>query len=90
MDYSMPQMNGPDSTRAIRQFLNDRGVPRNNQPFICLLTAYQDVSYQNLSIESGMDACAMKPIFKNELTKILAKTTLLDWQKYFSLQILKK
>ena len=41
----MPQMSGPDATRAIREFLNDRGVPRNDQPFICLLTAYQDIGY---------------------------------------------
>ena len=61
----MPQMSGSDATRAIRKFLNDRGVPRNDQPFICLLTAYQDASFQNRAIESGMDACGMKPIFKD-------------------------
>ena len=65
MDYSMPDCNGPEATKRIREFLNQRGIPRKKQPYICLLTAYSGKSYKKNAIESGMDACLNKPVFKN-------------------------
>ena len=40
MDYSMPDLDGPGVTRAIRKFLTDSGVAREQQSFICCMTAY--------------------------------------------------
>ena len=80
MDYSMPECNGPEATRQIRELLNERGVPKKDQPFICLLTAYVEKKFHIKAMEAGMDCSVPKPIFKDSLRKILVKTNLLGSQ----------
>ena len=42
MDYSMPICDGPTTTIAIREILTARGISRDQQPFICCLSAYSE------------------------------------------------
>ncbi len=55
MDYSMPDINGPEASKRIREFLTERGIPRKSQPYICLLTAYSGKKYHENALEAGMD-----------------------------------
>ena len=40
MDLSMPIMDGPTATREIRKIHEVNGVTRDEQPFICCMSAY--------------------------------------------------
>lgn len=44
MDFSMPDMNGTEVTRKIRQFISSSGL---SQPFICCCSAYTDQAYRD-------------------------------------------
>ena len=50
MDYSMPTLDGPGATVAIRDYLNKQGFPRQQQPYICCLTAYSEKSFYDSAI----------------------------------------
>ena len=46
MDFSMPECNGADATRAIRELIRKQSeepsTKQLQQPLICCLTAYQE------------------------------------------------
>jgi CheY-like chemotaxis protein len=65
MDYSMPDCDGLEATRQIRKLLQKHSIEKQNQPHICLLTAYGDRKVKANAFEAGMDSHAHKPIFKN-------------------------
>ena len=44
MDFSMPECDGPTSTKAIRQLLS-KDAPDLKQPFVCCLTAYAEGTF---------------------------------------------
>ena len=70
MDFSMPNCDGPTATKLIREFL--QGLPREiNRPYICFLTAYNDVESRRVAKEAGGDDFFVKPIFKDKLHKPL-------------------
>ena len=48
----MPIMDGSTATRAIREFLYQKGL---DQPIICGLTGHTEEEYIKRAIESGMN-----------------------------------
>ena len=72
LDYSMPEMDGPQTASELRQILDMAGL---EVPYICCCTAYTEASFMKIALEAGMDHFLTKPIELNELTAIL---TLLD------------
>lgn len=62
MDVRMPEMSGPDATRAIRSTNNEsRNIP------IIALTADAMEEHIRTYFEAGMDACVTKPIDRAQL-----------------------
>ncbi len=64
MDMSMPEVNGLEATRQIRQMAIA-------QPFIAALTANVDDSSRRACVEAGMDAFLCKPLARQELLSLL-------------------
>jgi CheY-like chemotaxis protein len=70
-DYpEMPELNGLDATREIRQFEFQNNL--DNIPIIAL-TAHADVQYQQECKEAGMDNHLPKPIIMDQLVQELAQ-----------------
>ena len=73
MDFSMPEMDGPQTTERILELFRDNPMlsgennENNNVPFICCCTAYDDISYQRKAMKSGMSKFLTKPISKKDL-----------------------
>jgi len=67
MDIRMPEMNGLEATRIIRQRWPDNG------PKIVAITAYALEGDKEKCIEAGMDDYISKPIRVNELAEVLSK-----------------
>ncbi|MEE2729697.1 MAG: response regulator [Pseudomonadota bacterium] len=72
MDCEMPQLNGFDATRAIREWEQDCG--RNPIPIIALTAHIMD-EHKERSLECGMNAYLAKPIELSELRDVL-----IQWQ----------
>ncbi len=70
MDVSMPEMDGHEATRAIRELEN--GAQRTPMPVICL-TAHVMAADVERSREAGMDDYLSKPISKEKLDQIIAR-----------------
>ncbi len=66
MDIKMPEMDGLEATRIIRQRWP-------NGPKIIALTAYGLEGDRERFIEAGMDDYISKPVRKEDLEKVLAK-----------------
>ena len=78
MDHQMPICNGLDSAKKINEFLDrnmDRDVPR---PYICLLTAFPNLSDSTDVRTFGVNERILKPIFLEGVRKMLIKTSLLE------------
>ena len=67
MDVRMPEMDGLEATRIIRQRWPDNG------PKIIAITAYALEGDREKCIEAGMDDYISKPIRVNELAEVLSK-----------------
>ena len=64
MDYSMPILDGIQTTRLIQQLMVDRGLDPNNInecPYICCLSAYVEDSYVENALSAGMHNFMTKP-----------------------------
>ena len=64
MDYSMPILNGIESTKLIRKCVREYGYDPDNKaesPYICCLSAYNEQSYIDKAFEAGMDNFMTKP-----------------------------
>jgi signal transduction histidine kinase/CheY-like chemotaxis protein len=68
MDCQMPEMDGYESTRAIREFEKKTGM---HIPIIAL-TANAMKEDENRCLESGMDAYLAKPIRREKLDELLS------------------
>ena len=71
-DYSMPDMDGPATARAIRELLKDSLI----RPTICCCTAYALESFEQTALVAGMDKYLTKPITSEELTELLKSVKL--------------
>ncbi|MBT6093521.1 MAG: response regulator [Rhodospirillaceae bacterium] len=66
MDVRMPEMNGPDATRAIRK------LSRGNAAIpIIAVTADAMEEHRRGYLDAGMNACVTKPIDRNELARVI-------------------
>ncbi len=72
MDYSMPVLNGAQTTLLIRQILTNQ-APDLPQPFVCCLTSYAERNYRYEAFKAGMDGFLNKPVFKTGLKRLLTK-----------------
>lgn len=72
MDYSMPILNGAQTTQKIRQLLKNQ-APDLQQPFVCCLTSYAERNYRLEAFNAGMDGFLNKPVFKAGLSRLLVK-----------------
>ena len=74
----MPICNGLDSAKKISKYLDvnlDRDVPR---PYICLLTAFPNLTDSADVQAFGVNERILKPIFLEGVRKMLIKTSLLE------------
>jgi PAS domain S-box-containing protein len=68
MDIQMPEMDGLEATRRIRT-----NVSKTNQPIIIAMTAHALQGDQEKCINAGMNDYMSKPIFIDEVKRILKK-----------------
>jgi CheY-like chemotaxis protein len=66
MDLHMPEMDGLQATRMIRQML-----PAKRQPVIVAMTAAVLVEDQQACSEAGMNAFITKPVRTEQLIELL-------------------
>jgi CheY-like chemotaxis protein len=69
MDVQMPEMDGLDATRRIRQ-----EFPANRQPRIIAMTANAFAEDRDRCIEAGMDDYISKPVRKETLAAAIANS----------------
>ena len=77
MDYSLPGMNGPTCAIALSKLMQERR-PKDELPYLCFLTAYSEKSFRDKAAASGADSYIIKPIFKQNLHKLLIKANFID------------
>ncbi|HWQ19018.1 MAG TPA: response regulator, partial [Methanotrichaceae archaeon] len=70
MDIQMPEMDGLEAARAIRQ-----RFPPEAQPKIIAITAYALAGDKERCLEAGMDGYISKPVKIEDLKELLARTS---------------
>lgn len=70
MDISMPVMNGMESTRRIREYEVENGLPRTT---VIALTGLASASAQQEAESSGIDIYMAKPVKFQELRPLLVR-----------------
>ena len=74
VDYSMPEMDGPQVAIEIRKIFKESILlNQSHQPYICCCTAYAEASFKKQAKVAGMDNFLNKPISSGELDQILAQ-----------------
>jgi CheY-like chemotaxis protein len=73
MDCQMPEMNGFDATKAIRE--HEKATGKKEKVPIVAMTANAMPGDRERCIDSGMDDYISKPVKKEKLAQILAKYT---------------
>lgn len=68
MDSEMPELNGDEATRKIREFQNKFGIPKIS---IIGLSGNTGIEFENKCKAAGMNSMLSKPIDFNRFTKIL-------------------
>ena len=79
MDFSMPVCDGPTSCKLIIELLDTAGIKREDQPIICCISAYTEKHYSDVVKAAGMETFLIKPVFKDQLHKLLIKAKLINW-----------
>ena len=73
LDYSMPDIDGPQVALRIRQLIQDSShLGESKVPFICCCTAYTDANFMQKAKAAGMDKFLTKPIQTEELKNLVA------------------
>ena len=74
LDYSMPEMDGPQLAVEIQKLLDSSILFDNkDKPFICCCTAYYEAVFRRQAKLAGMDRFLTKPIEKKDLNEIVEK-----------------
>lgn len=69
LDFSMPEMDGPEVSRRIREMTDARNL---RQPVIICCSAYDDAAYQDKAIQAGMNSYFVKPVSDADISRIIA------------------
>ena len=69
LDFSMPEMDGPEVATKLIQTLKEANIEK---PLICCCTAYAEASFKRKALAVGMDQFMTKPLETAELIKILS------------------
>lgn len=80
MDYSMPIMNGLETTKEIVKAVKERGLdPKNfnESPYICCLSAYEEQNFVDKAMNAGMHNFMTKPAQHSDLRLLLAALNML-------------
>ena len=76
MDFSMPILDGLETTSLIKQFMLDQGLDPCNfatSPYICCLSSYAEQSYITRAMDSGMHDFMTKPAQLKTVKQLLSK-----------------
>ena len=84
MDVQMPEMNGYEATRAIRQRYPDRRIP------IIAMTAGNVKGEREKCLEAGMDDFLSKPFRQETLVSVLEKWASPAGDPHFDIHVLKE
>jgi len=73
LDYSMPEMDGPQVATEIRRMLSNSILAGDAQvPFICCCTAYAEASFKGRALQLGMDHFMTKPLDQRDLNEVIS------------------
>jgi hypothetical protein len=68
MDCEMPQMDGFEATRIIREFEQNKHLPRTK---VIALSAHADSEHKEKAKDAGMDDFLSKPISQQQLNNVI-------------------
>ena len=74
MDYSMPVMNGVETSLKIFDLFRKKGIDPNDPekcPYICFLSAYSDTPYIEEARGIGINHYLFKPVDSKDINKLL-------------------
>jgi len=78
-DFKMPIMDGIDATQHIRRILtDDYHLTREDQPQIIGVTGHVLNIYKQKGLKAGMDNILPKPLYVDELNKVLLQHKLIQ------------
>lgn len=72
-DFNMPGMSGIEATFKIREYLDLRGLNREDQPKIIGVTGNASIDFNKEGEKVGMDMVVTKPMYVRDLKSILKK-----------------
>ena len=73
-DFSMPVMNGIESTRQMRQFLEtEMKISRENQPIIVGVTGHSNQQFRDEGLQAGMDEVQSKPFYLAAIKEVISR-----------------
>ena len=73
LDFSMPQMDGPATAKAIRELLAGKMLA---QPYICCCSSYSEETFVDQAYTAGMDNFLTKPVNSTELNELCERLNL--------------
>ncbi len=85
MDVQMPEMDGLEATRAIRE-----QIPSGHQPVIIAMTAFATSEDRDMCLDAGMDDYVPKPITLEDLERMLRKWAGINFEKTNSREMISK
>lgn len=72
LDYSMPEMDGPQVARAIREIMSGCILLEEaDAPYICCCSAYEADDYKKSALDAGMHDFLTKPAKKEKIRQLL-------------------
>jgi CheY-like chemotaxis protein len=80
LDYSMPNIDGPETARRICQLYKTDSETSNfapPKPYIVCLTAFTEKIFEENALDAGMSEFVSKPISSGKLKQILRKCHLI-------------
>ena len=74
IDFSMPEMDGPQTAKALLTYFQENEAERHKiaRPYLGCVTAYTQVSFMKEAISAGFNKFMSKPISSDELDDCLS------------------